>query len=45
MPTRGVMTVVVAAAALCATVAAVARRYTPDPLPANLAQTDDWRVT
>ncbi len=39
------MAVVVAATALCATVAAVARRYTPEPLPANLAQTDGWLVT
>ena len=39
------MAVVVAAAALCATVAAVARRYTPEALPSNLAQTDGWRVT
>jgi murein DD-endopeptidase MepM/ murein hydrolase activator NlpD len=39
------MAVVVAATALCATVAAVARRYTPEPLLANLAQTDGWRVT
>ena len=39
------MAVVVAATALCATVAAVARRYTPEPLPANLAQSDGWLVT
>jgi murein DD-endopeptidase MepM/ murein hydrolase activator NlpD len=39
------MAVVVAAAALCATVAAVARLYTPEPLSANLTQTDGWLVT
>jgi murein DD-endopeptidase MepM/ murein hydrolase activator NlpD len=39
------MAVVVAATALCATVAAVARRYTPEPFPTNLTQTDGWRVT
>ena len=45
MSTRGVIAVAVAASALCVTVAAVARRYTPEPLLANLAQTDGWRVT
>jgi murein DD-endopeptidase MepM/ murein hydrolase activator NlpD len=40
-----VTAVLIAATALFATVAAVAMRYTPEPLPANLAQSDGWLVT
>ena len=36
---------VVAAGALCATAAAVARRYSAEPLFANLTQSDGWLVT
>jgi murein DD-endopeptidase MepM/ murein hydrolase activator NlpD len=40
-----VTAVLIAATALFATVAAVARRYTPEALSANLAQSDGWLVT
>ena len=36
---------VVVASAFCLTAAAVAMRYTPEPFPAHLTQTDGWRVT